>query len=151
VSTVIESKTASLFPPGALSAEPGELPRLYTYADIAAMMRVGVQTVFEWVKRGKVPSPNYIGHTARFTAEHVTQIVNGVQPAGTFTAKRSPRAEIGKLGVVAKKKKKKKPGTPKGKPGRPPKLVADTPAAKKIAAKKRTKSKPAALKAKVLK
>lgn len=83
-------------------------PELYTYDDVAGAMRVSRQTVYEWVKTGKIVSPIYNGHSARFTADMLADIMAGVKPAGSFTPAESPRAAIGLKGWKAKVKKAKK-------------------------------------------
>lgn len=99
----------------------------YTYEDVAEVMRVSKSAVYKWVKEGRVPSPTYMGKTARFNAEVFSEIIVGVSPPGTFTVGDSPRRKIGRKGGnpnVMKKKKK--------------------PTAKKAAAKKKpAKKKPA--------
>lgn len=80
----------------------------YTYSDVAQYRRVEKQTVYEWVKTGRIPSPIYEGSTARFTADQFAQICTGLMPKGTYTPAESPRALVGLLGAKAKKKAKKK-------------------------------------------
>jgi len=75
-----------------------KLAPLYTYADLAEQFRVGQQTIYEWVKRGRIPSPVYIGATARFTHEQFQLILKGPGPAGTFTPAESIRSAVGKKG-----------------------------------------------------
>jgi len=108
-------------------------PRQWTYAEVALVKRVTKQTVYEWVKRGMIPSPVYTGFTARFTEEQVAEILTGVKQPGSYTVTPSPRSEVGKLGgssiAPAKGKarnpaqqrrdewvKKNKPKAKKGKP-----------------------------------
>jgi len=86
--------------------------RQYTYQEVATLKRVTVQTVMEWVKTGKIPSPVYTGFTARFTTEQLTAILTENNPAGTYPVTPSPRAEIGKLGGSAKKPRKGKAKNP---------------------------------------
>lgn len=81
------------------------LPKSFTYRDIAELCRVTVQTVYTWVKSGRIPSPHYIGYTARFTPEAVWSILNYDAPAGTYPVTQSPRSLIGQLGPVAKRAK----------------------------------------------
>lgn len=71
---------------------------MYTYADLAQRMRVGQQTIMEWVKRGRIPSPIYIGATARFTREQYLTIIRGPQAAGSFVPADSIRSKIGRKG-----------------------------------------------------
>lgn len=101
--------------------------RQWTYKEVAAIKRVKVQTVQEWVKRGMVPSPVYTGFTARFTPEQVEVILLGTSKPGTFEVTPSPRSKIGKLGGSSR--------TPK--PGK-----ARNPAQRKKDAKPKPKPKP---------
>jgi len=98
---------------------------LYTYADLAAHFRVGHQTIYEWVKRGRIPSPVYVGATARFTHAQYLMILKGPGPAGTFVPAESIRSEVGKKGGGNWR-------LPKGKRKKPTKK----PTAKKPTAKK---------------
>lgn len=68
------------------------LPVLFTYADVASALKVSVQTVECWVKQGRIPSPRYIGVTARFTREHLDAIYTGVKKPHTYPVTDSPRA-----------------------------------------------------------
>ena len=101
----------SLPPPDPIydDAGPGYLasafPASFTYRDVAKMCRVTVQTVYTWVKSGRIPSPNYIGYTARFTPEAVWSILHYNAPAGTYPVTQSPRSLIGERGPVAKREK----------------------------------------------
>jgi len=98
-------------PDGALPAvEPltSVETRQWTYKEVAAIKRVTVQTVMEWVKRGCIPSPVYTGMTARFTAQQVAVILAGTSLPGTYDVTPSPRSAIGKLGGGSKVKKKGK-------------------------------------------
>jgi hypothetical protein len=102
----VESK-----PPPA-SVAPGESTgptsveaRQWTYKEVAAAKRVGVQTVMEWVKRGMIPSPVYTGFTARFTADQVSVILSGTSLPGTYEVTPSPRSAIGRMGGGSKFKK----------------------------------------------
>lgn len=110
---MIESK-----PPDTPAELPGledtrpKLPQFWTYREVAAMCRVSLQTVQEWVRRGRIPSPNYYGSSARFTEDHVADIMCGRRPVGTYTVTPSPRAEIGKLGGSTKKPAKGKSRNP---------------------------------------
>lgn len=70
----------------------GEHHKLYTYAEVAAKLRVSVQTLEVWVKRGRVPSPIYIGHTARFTFDALLAILHGTNKDHTHPVSDSPRA-----------------------------------------------------------
>ena len=90
-------------PPAQSPAEPQidlseKMKPQYTYAEVAALKRVSVQTVQEWVRRGKIPPPVYTGFTARFTTDAVAEIMTGIKPEGTYEPPPSPRREIGKLG-----------------------------------------------------
>jgi excisionase family DNA binding protein len=85
------------------SSDRTPIQPLFTYADIAAALKVSVQTVEMWVKRGKIPSPIYIGVTARFTLAHLQEIYTGVKPAQSFPVSDSPRATQSKAGKHAKK------------------------------------------------
>jgi excisionase family DNA binding protein len=98
------TKAPSIVP----TADPTLPPRTWTYAEVALTMRVQKQTVYEWVKRGMIPSPTYIGFTARFTDEQMSAIMSGVKAPGTFKVTPSPRSEIGKLGGPRPKAKKRK-------------------------------------------
>lgn len=84
---------------------------MYTYAELAAALRVSVQTVEVWVKRGQIPSPVYIGHTARFTLETLTQILKGVGKPQTYPVADSPRAAAVKAALHQKKRRKKAAAT----------------------------------------
>ena len=112
-----------------------EIPPMWTYREVAAMCRVSLQTLQEWVKRGRVPSPTYIGFSARFTQEQVADIMCGRKKAGSYPVAPSPRAEIGKQGGHHAKKKNR------------PKPVHAKQPADKLANKKRA-SKPAVIKSK---
>lgn len=79
--------------------------RQWTYKEVAALKRVAVQTVMEWVKRGMVPSPIYTGFTARFTADQVAAIMSESNRPGTYQVTPSPRSKIGKMGGGSKIKK----------------------------------------------
>lgn len=95
----------------------------FTYDDVARLKRVSKQSVMDWVRTGKVPSPIYTGFTARFTPDQVAEIMVGTSAAGTFPVTPSPRAEIAAAARVeadrlraeaeAKKKPKVKTKTPK--------------------------------------
>ncbi len=85
-----------------------EGPRVYTYKEVAFAMKVQKQTVYEWVKRGMIPSPIYTGSTARFTQEMFTAIVNEPKVHGKYTPAPSHRAEVGKLGGPKPKPKPKR-------------------------------------------
>lgn len=90
---------------------PPDLPAIepqYTYQEIANLKRVKVQTIMEWVKRGRIPSPIYTGFTARFSQEQLVEIMTGKSKPGTFPVTPSPRSEIGKLGGGSVVKKKGK-------------------------------------------
>ncbi len=102
------------------SANNPDLPRQFTYAEVATAKRVQKQTVYEWVKRGMIPSPVYTGSTARFTEEHFGVIMEGPSVPGSYTPAPSPRAVIGKLGgpKPKKKPKAKKKGKPPLSPGK---------------------------------
>lgn len=86
--------------------------RQWTYKEVAAVKRVKVQTVQEWVKRGMVPSPVYTGFTARFTPEQVAVILQGTSQPGTYPVTPSPRSDIGKLGGSSKRPAKGKARNP---------------------------------------
>lgn len=81
---------------------------LYTYADVASSLRVSVQTVEVWVKQGRIPSPLYIGHTARFTLDAIKQIRMGVQKPQTYPVADSPRAANSRAGKTKVKEAKRK-------------------------------------------
>lgn len=144
---MIESAVPAVEPPYLPGMEPDRSQQQYTYRDVAALKKVSVQTVMEWVKRGKCPSPIYTGATARFTHAHVADILAGISPAGTHQVAESVRAEVGAKGgkvvkklAAAKKRaaaKKLAPRTIKDKKRKVKKLVAGTPAAKKIAARRK--------------
>jgi hypothetical protein len=68
--------------------------RLFTYADVASICRVSEQTLRRWVRYGKVPSPIYVGSTARFTSHHVGIIHSGAKPPLTFPPNFSPRSKV---------------------------------------------------------
>ena len=76
---------------GALPPEPTE-DRLYSYEDVARSCMVSVQTVWEWVARGKVESPRYLGVTARFSRAQMVSMGERIHPEGTFPVTPSPRA-----------------------------------------------------------
>jgi len=98
----------------------------YTYDDLAAFFRVKRNTVFAWVRQGRIPSPSYWGSTARFSRETFAAIASGIDAPGTHKLGNSPRRRTGRKGgnpnITPPKKVKK----------RTPKKVA----AKKVAAKK---------------
>jgi len=121
--------------------EPDRSQQQYTYRDVAALKKVSVQTVMEWVKRGKIASPIYTGATARFTHAHLVAILAGIAPAGTHQVAESLRAEIGALSnqTVVKKAATKNKASMK-------KSMAKKPTPKKLAAKKLAAKKPAAKK-----
>lgn len=107
----------SQMPPETTPAAPPTEPtsvdlRQWTYKEVAALKRVAVQTVMEWVKRGMVPSPVYTGFTARFTADQVGEIMTGTSSPGTFPVTPSPRSAIGKLGGSSKRPAKGKARNP---------------------------------------
>ena len=96
---MLESKPPLPEPsPAAAASDPPGGPQLWTYREVAALCRVTLQTVQEWVKRGRIPSPIYFGFTARFTADQVADIMCGAKPPGSYTPAPSARAEIGALG-----------------------------------------------------
>ena len=114
--------------PGGVIFDPdGGQSASLTYDEVAGLLKVTPQTVMEWVKRGQMESPLYLGSTARFRIASVQEVMHkGLQLPGTHTPALSPRAAVGKLGAAARalKTKRKKP--------------AKKPAAKKPAAKKPT-------------
>jgi excisionase family DNA binding protein len=102
----------------------------FTYADVARLKLVSKQTVYEWVKRGMIPSPIYTGHTARFTRAQVETILTERAEPGTYTPAPSPRADVGKLGGP-KSKKKHRNKTPIKHGTKPGKMPKATPARKR--------------------
>lgn len=88
------------------SANQRPLQPMFTYIELASALKVSVQTIELWVKRGKIPSPIYIGVSARFTLKHLEQIYAGVKPAHTYPVSDSPRAAQSRAGKTAKKQAK---------------------------------------------
>jgi len=81
----------------------------WTYEEVARMFNVTKQTVYEWVRAGSIPSPIYLGSTARFRASDIAAVLDrGLSIAGTFTVAPSPRSERAS-------KARKKANTPKRK------------------------------------
>lgn len=90
------------------ASPPEAAMTLYTYTEIAARLKVTVQTVEVWVKRGMIPSPLYFGTTARFTLDHLKQICAGVKPPQTYPASDSLRATQARAGKTKKREAKLK-------------------------------------------
>lgn len=82
-------------------------PRAFTYADVASRFRVSVVTVKRWVGAGMIPSPNYIGSTARWTPEQIDEMGQGPKAKGSYPRGASPRAGIAKKAAKAKAKAKR--------------------------------------------
>lgn len=86
-------------------------PRFFTYTDVAALCRVSEITVKRWVKAGRILQPTYIGSTARWTDEQMTELRKGPLAPGTYARATSPRAKVAKAAhkkFIAKKKPAKK-------------------------------------------
>jgi hypothetical protein len=89
--------------------------RLFSYSEFGAIIGVSAQTIMEWVRRGKIASPQYLGSTARFTAEAIYAVKTcGVSEAGTHEVAVSPRAIVGRLGAAARKSLQKRNGRARG-------------------------------------
>ena len=89
-------------PRGSLPPEPTE-DRLYTYEEVARYLQLSTQTIWEWVAKGKVESPRYLGYQARFTREQMIRMGEQDHPPGTFPVTLSPRA-IAARKVLEKKR-----------------------------------------------
>jgi excisionase family DNA binding protein len=80
----------------------------YTYSEVAAAFKVSIQTVEQWVKRGRIPSPKYIGVTARFDLDALLAMVAGVKPPHTYPVSDSPKASAIRGDKAAKREKQRK-------------------------------------------
>lgn len=98
---LLESNAPPLVTAGSVAQEQ------FTYADVARVKLVTKQTVYEWVKRGMIPSPIYTGSTARFTRDQFDIILTGCSEPGSYTPAPSPRALVGALGAAKKQKRKR--------------------------------------------
>ena len=88
---------------------PLDATRMYRYGQAALILGVSESTLMRWVKEGRIPSPHYLGTTARFSAEQVETLKReGLCRAGTFKPVVSLRSMIGKKGAEAKATKRAK-------------------------------------------
>lgn len=99
---------------------PTPPPAVFTYDDVANFKRVGKAAVYQWVRKGCIPSPVYTSGTARFTEEQLATIMVGVGAAGTYPVGASPRRATAqqamrKKKAAAKKAAAKKAGAKKAK------------------------------------
>jgi len=90
---MIESKD----PPGPAAADPTlqrSLAPTVSYVRLAEVIGVKPDTLYGWVRAGRIVSPTYFGSAARWTEEQVQQILAaGTQPPGTYPVAESPHAK----------------------------------------------------------
>ena len=100
---------AVLFPNQEPAVPPVPEPsqRMWTYREVASLMAVQTQTIMDWVRKGRIASPVYLGGIARFTQDMVAAIRAGISPAGTFPVADSPRANARKKSIEKAKAKPK--------------------------------------------
>ena len=66
-----------------------------SYVLLARALKVSVQTLYEWVKAGRIIQPTYFGNQARWTPSQFFQIQReGTLPAGTYPPVQRPRDKI---------------------------------------------------------
>jgi len=146
-------------PPRPVQPPPPTADVLYTYADVAKHCNVSTQTVWEWVAKGKIESPRYLGFQARFTLQQLISAGERLHPEGTFPVTESPRAKVAREVMERKRAAKaeadRAAAAAKAEADRAERqraedammaLAAKKPAAKKPAAKKPAAKKPAAKK-----
>jgi len=82
-------------------------PDQYTYAELARSFGVELQTVYEWVKLGRIPSPHYKGRRAFFKVADLVPVVAGPAEPGTYTPAPSLQAKRSAEGkkLAAKRRK----------------------------------------------
>lgn len=90
---------------------PSNPNQSYTYQDLADFKKVKKHTVYKWVREGSIPSPVYIGGSARFTADQVALILSSTIVPGTYKRVDSTKAKAARK-VMAKRMKAKATGKP---------------------------------------
>jgi Helix-turn-helix domain len=58
-----------------MTGTPGDLPRLYTAAEVAEALRCSKWWVLEQVRKGRIPCYGDVAGGCRFSAEHVAAIL----------------------------------------------------------------------------
>lgn len=108
---MIESKPPPPSQPPLPEMRPSLDQEFFTYTDVCDLFKVTRQTVMHWVKNGRMPSPRYIGATARFVRADILAVIDGPAARGTFEVRDSPRSETATLAYVKRitKPKKAKP------------------------------------------
>lgn len=89
---------------------------LYTYDDLAAYLQVKVPTLYLWVRQGRIPSPKRIGGSARYTADQIADIMNGVGEPGKYKPVASVKSLASKKAMTKRLKAKATGKPPKKKP-----------------------------------
>lgn len=104
VPKVVTLDQCTIAPP----APPPGVPAVFTYDDVAQFKRVGKAAVYQWVRKGCIPSPVYTSGTARFTEDQVAAIMIGVGAPGTYPVGDSPRRATAQQAMRKKKAAAKK-------------------------------------------
>jgi excisionase family DNA binding protein len=97
---MIEQTSAYIPADAAVSAPPAGL--LLSYEQLAKEIGVAVPTLYEWVRKGRIPSPIYLGSIPRFTRAVAQQLLErGTDPDGTHEVRSSKRREAIIDGIAA--------------------------------------------------